>query len=1277
MEQRSSQAEQAAAAKQETVRRIGDYAKQIVLEMEQKGQIAKLPVKLTDAVYYPAAAHGKVRFCIACGKHGSFRFDRHLLSQHGISKRNNLQLYEVYEQLGRGVLERMKAASVDLSKIPQPRNQGEWLIFCAFYSQLQECGIPLLNDQQELSRSPQLEEVNICPEEEGPSHVVKEGSEQVIKDEQLHQGSVPPTQRAPFIPRANLCITANIADDLEYRGRSTIHHVFTDAPEKTLMFAHEYDTSNRNEEEGVQEYFVQKYPVLQRSTGRLGETMSVDDAIYSCEIVKDFFAKLQDAGVPVGVRSSFAKAVLSFYKFLQLSVGVGAGRSRHDVIEDAIRRAEYEVKRANDEKKEIITFRDIAENRAQVGSYPLPKHYNRVREPTSRSGGYFVVDKKCKEWLDHYGKLREHVCRLNGIEDAHEPLKAFFIQWNGRDVTPESARSLMTNLFSKLGCGELKLSCNTSRRGVARMEYEKHMHSKMESLSSGKFADKDISNIQSHRQRTQEEIYVDRYQLSCVYGYIKLKLYAEQETNKSHAIRARVAEVMQILKEPPAAISQLPRQGRIADEGEEIEDSSDFRMESDSPSDLSVYNDIIGDYDEENTADEFVGHKPGTSSLDVFPSETAKLRSRKMRLSPSKGDTTGQMDGSNDDIGDKNLESSRRTRRKSAREAATSTDQYEQDCGGSPATAVVHVAPPVGVGSETEGDTEMLSKYSVVRRKTKRGEQGTVMKLRKDETATPADIIVAPLSPATQTTLSSARATTLRAMDEEGQEEGEIIQSGVLARGAAAKARFQQSEEAKKRERYASQLPEIANPAKVLDYMREFNSRQYSGGLGYFQDEYEQQCFNLRRVAQPIQDFPWLEIRDIPSINGKGLFAKVNIQKDQVVSDYRGKFVTKEELEEMKTKMNPTDSLSVGDYEVEFLAHVGKKPRSELKSYSILAHNPIYKGAVTLGRLCNHSSKHPNLYTERCDRWHPANQGEQMELLVLFRAKRKILAGEQILWNYGRKYSSTKSTMECLCRKCSPNLASSTDLQIPVPFPRVLKFIPSDDDSHSQQTGIRVAMAKNIKINARAVITASNVLRSLNVKTRIPGLVPNNSSDAFADLLSVYRHSRLMFLGHEDDYPTRSDLADMPPNANTLLQLLCVAYRDAYEKSNPVVLVLKHEGGRTRLMRKKQTVFVVLLGEIIGPIQRKRYGNCIIYDESQNRCQTVVEQTEDRKSEKSLLQMFGEERLIYFPRAHETMWIRLRNQLHINVDEVLKTMDEFDPNRLQQEHLQHASSTMK
>ncbi|VDO53086.1 unnamed protein product [Haemonchus placei] len=233
------------------------------------------------------------------------------------------------------------------------------------------------------------------------------------------------------------------------------------------------------------------------------------------------------------------------------------------------------------------------------------------------------------------------------------------------------------------------------------------------------------------------------------------------------------------------------------------------------------------------------------------------------------------------------------------------------------------------------------------------------MKLRKEKTVTPADIIMARLSPTTQSALSSARATTLRTMDEEGQEE---------RRSAAEEA---------KRARYVCHLPEIANPANVLDYMGGFNSRQFSVGPGYFQDEYKQQYLNLRRVAQLIQ----------------------------------------EELEEMKLKMELADRFLGGDYEVEFFAHIDEKTKNELKSYSISAHSPIYK-----------------------------------------------------------------------------------------------------------------------------------------------------------------------------------------------------------EKSNLMALVLKHEGGRSR---REQAVFVVLLGESIGPIQRKRYGNCTICDESQGSCQTRIEQTDDRKSDKSLLQMFG------------------------------------------------------
>ncbi|KAK6053029.1 hypothetical protein COOONC_09465 [Cooperia oncophora] len=131
-----------------------------------------------------------------------------------------------------------------------------------------------------------------------------------------------------------------------------------------------------------------------------------------------------------------------------------------------------------------------------------------------------------------------------------------------------------------------------------------------------------------------------------------------------------------------------------------------------------------------------------------------------------------------------------------------------------------------------------------------------------------------------------------------------------------------------------------------------------------YRSEYEQQCFNQRRLAQPIQDFPWLEVRDIPSINGRGIFAKTRILKDQIVCDYRGLFLTVEARDRMLEHMTREESELVGDYEVSYLGYIydpkGKAAR-QAQDYSILAHDPIYKGAVVLGRLFNHSRKHANL----------------------------------------------------------------------------------------------------------------------------------------------------------------------------------------------------------------------------------------------------------------------------------------------------------------------------
>ncbi|KAK5978879.1 hypothetical protein GCK32_013863 [Trichostrongylus colubriformis] len=278
-------------------------------------------------------------------------------------------------------------------------------------------------------------------------------------------------------------------------------------------------------------------------------------------------------------------------------------------------------------------------------------------------------------------------------------------------------------------------------------------------------------------------------------------------------------------------------------------------------------------------------------------------------------------------------------------------------------------------------------------------------------------------------TTSRSAATSPIAMELEEE-------SPILKRGRAAAERMQRQQEERLHQRYASMLPKTAYPGSVLSYMQELNSRQCGG-------------VTCSMIICSIEDFPWLGIRDIPSIGGKGLFAKVPIRKDQVVSDYRGLFIIHDELLDMR--MDPADEILVGDYKVEYNA----------------------------------------------------------------------------------------------------------------------------------------------------------------------GLVPPSGPNMLVSPSDAYRLSRLMFLGSEDHYPSSGDDANAPPGANALLQLLYIAYRDAYEMGNPVVLVLKSNGQTARFLRRKRprTALVVVLGSIIGAVERKRYGNCIVYEDTGNGYQFVVEQTEERAAD--------------------------------------------------------------
>ncbi|KAK6049312.1 hypothetical protein COOONC_13182, partial [Cooperia oncophora] len=280
----------------------------------------------------------------------------------------------------------------------------------------------------------------------------------------------------------------------------------------------------------------------------------------------------------------------------------------------------------------------------------------------------------------------------------------------------------------------------------------------------------------------------------------------------------------------------------------------------------------------------------------------------------------------------------------------------------------------------------------------------------------------------------------------------------------------------------------------------------------------------------------------------------------------------------MLEHMTREESELVGDYEVSYLGYIydpkGKAAR-QAQDYSILAHDPIYKGAVVLGRLFNHSQKHANLKPLQPTRSFLDRPGEQSEHIVLFKATRNIEVSTVLLYPH---YNT---------------LESSEKLAVDVDVPPRMGAMPPDDDSYSQQMAIS---PEEELFDVRRIVTAHNVLCSLNVKTRVPGLI---GSSRLADVGDAYRHSRLMFLGEEDGYPLSEDDGNIPLNANALLQLLCVAHRDAYGKGNPVVLLLKHEEGGARMRRRSvgAVLVVVLLGNLIEAVEKKRYGNCIVYDD--------------------------------------------------------------------------------
>ena len=133
------------------------------------------------------------------------------------------------------------------------------------------------------------------------------------------------------------------------------------------------------------------------------------------------------------------------------------------------------------------------------------------------------------------------------------------------------------------------------------------------------------------------------------------------------------------------------------------------------------------------------------------------------------------------------------------------------------------------------------------------------------------------------------------------------------------------------------------------------------------------------------QEWPYVEVRDGLK-EGRGVFTKVNINKNKVVCKYGGLILSAEEAS--KTLLNEPSKC---DYLLEMNENINRQTVKFYKNHDVTTDNII-------GKYINHPKFHPNL---KC-RLFVTSKGVIDVLLITIR---NIVAGEQLIWDYGNSYN--------------------------------------------------------------------------------------------------------------------------------------------------------------------------------------------------------------------------------------------------------------------------------
>lgn len=168
----------------------------------------------------------------------------------------------------------------------------------------------------------------------------------------------------------------------------------------------------------------------------------------------------------------------------------------------------------------------------------------------------------------------------------------------------------------------------------------------------------------------------------------------------------------------------------------------------------------------------------------------------------------------------------------------------------------------------------------------------------------------------------------------------------------------------------------------------------------------------LRNCAT--QDWKCLKIT-LDGNRGKGVAATAEIPKCAIICDYNGEIYRFDEAEKLFGTMSKTEEKYARSYAVEYDELFGGK-------FYVFAH--FEEEIQSFGRLLNHSALHPNcrVYPKYFEASRPRSSRQQSPQkparVIVVETLRKILKGEELLWDYGPKYSKEPWFYTCHCRKC-------------------------------------------------------------------------------------------------------------------------------------------------------------------------------------------------------------------------------------------------------------------